>query len=187
MDDTLLRFEHEWRFGNRRKAARIAEQYITEHEGALKEPPYNLHWYGQEGLVGMVEAYREKGDEGSRIIVDMWLLTKFPKSLADAYFPEDKLPKLSLPPKYLLEKFQDEWKRGDREVAKREAEELALEYSNANRVLYGYDLEDTVLLCESYKHYGDMDSATYVEMFQLLEFKPQKITGEMNVGSLRAT
>jgi hypothetical protein len=182
MDDALLKFEHEWRFGNRRKAARIAADYIGQHEENLKKPPFNLHWYGTEGLVGMVEAYREKGDEGSRIIVDMWMLVKYPKSLADSYFPQDRMPELVLPSKVILNRFREEWKTGDRDKARMTAIDHASEMSHLNKALYSYDLEDIVLLCESYRHYGNEDSATFVEMFQLCEFDPQKITGEMNLG-----
>lgn len=180
MDDQLVKFEHQWRFGNRRKALRIAEEYIAAHEENLKKPPYNLHWYGQEGLVGMIDGYREKGDEGSRIIVDMWLLVKFPKTLNDAYFPESELPQLHLQNPEAMQQFLYEWRQGDRDKAKT----IAKEFVEANKldVLHEYDLEDLCLLCESYRHYSQLGSANVVEMFQLVYYEPQNITGELTVG-----
>ncbi len=76
MDDTCARFEHEWLHGDRDLARQLACEYVTAHEQRLATV---LDRYSLEGLVTLIDGYREAGRHEDRLFADMWLLARYPQ------------------------------------------------------------------------------------------------------------
>lgn len=74
LDEDILRFDYEWREGDREKAKEIAKNYVNTHRDFL-EPIFMQ--YTREMLVVEVEALRRFKRLSDRIVVDMWLLSEY--------------------------------------------------------------------------------------------------------------
>ena len=76
MDVMLEEFDSQWRAGgeSRTRAYTLAKDYArTRRQDFAAIADYDI-----PSLVGLVEAYREAGDEENRILADIWLLASFP-------------------------------------------------------------------------------------------------------------
>ncbi len=87
MDEYVARFDQEWKHGDKATAREMAKVYVEGHranlmanlttavrkvrEAHLDDPP------SIPDLVSLVDAYRKKGWEEDRIIVDMVLLAGY--------------------------------------------------------------------------------------------------------------
>ena len=76
MDVMLEGFDSQWRAGgeSRTRAYTLAKDYAA----ARRQDFAAIADYDIPSLVGLVEAYREAGDEENRILADIWLLASFP-------------------------------------------------------------------------------------------------------------
>lgn len=74
LDEDILRFDYEWREGNRDKAKEIAVAYVNKNRDFLQP---KLMQYTREMLVKEVEALRNARRLSDRIVVDMWLLSEY--------------------------------------------------------------------------------------------------------------
>lgn len=72
-DPVVARFDREWRKGDRELARKIAKEYIADRREELAPLLANLT---VNEMVALIEGYRAKGDESSRTVADMWLLTQ---------------------------------------------------------------------------------------------------------------
>lgn len=73
MNPELARFEDEWRHGDRSVAKQLAREYVDRNRARLSTL---LGSYDLQGLVELVQLYRDGGQEENRIICDMWLLSE---------------------------------------------------------------------------------------------------------------
>lgn len=74
----LLRFEHEWRAGDRGVAREIAKEYVAARNDELFDA---LGGLTREELVKLVDGYREVGDLSSVLVIQMWQLAKLEPEL----------------------------------------------------------------------------------------------------------
>jgi hypothetical protein len=74
LDENVLRFDHEWRAGDRVKAREIAVAFIETHRTFL-EPI--LMKYTRDMLVKEVGNLRAESRIVDCIIVEMWLLSEY--------------------------------------------------------------------------------------------------------------
>lgn len=83
-----------------------------------------------------------------------------------------------------LERFDHEWKHGDRALAK----ELAIEWVDRHPqiavTLDPYALEDIVRMIGRYYDIGNESDRIIADMYLLARRPPQHITGTLNMGSL---
>ncbi len=79
----LAAFQSELKSGDRAKALELAQAYIDPRRQHLA-PFFSM--YTLEGLVKLMDAYREKGDEASCIILEMWVqLEHGPQKVTGAF------------------------------------------------------------------------------------------------------
>jgi hypothetical protein len=81
-------------------------------------------------------------------------------------------------------RFDLEWKHGDKATAR----EMARVYVEANRatlepILSQYSLEGLVGLIDDYRKAGREEDRIIADMWLLSEYQPQKVTGQMAIGS----
>lgn len=76
MTDTehILRFDHEWRVGDRAVAVQLAKEYVNQHRPALAE---QLIKFTLDDMVKLIDQYREAGQHENRLIAEMWLLSEY--------------------------------------------------------------------------------------------------------------
>ena len=74
IDAAILKFEHEWREGDRDEARRIAKDYIERHADEVKI----LGYMSQEGIVKLVEDYKAAGDLVNELVAKMWIVAHQP-------------------------------------------------------------------------------------------------------------
>ena len=85
-----------------------------------------------------------------------------------------------------VELFEEEWQHGDRAVAK----QMAKDYVEKNRaelepILSRFTLEGLVDLVTAYRNAGRHEDRIITDMWLLSEYKPQNITGSLQVGTVQ--
>lgn len=67
----LADFDLEWFHGNRELAMEMARAYFTPERRANLEPFFRR--YTIDGLVALMDAYRERGEKASMVVLEMWI------------------------------------------------------------------------------------------------------------------
>jgi hypothetical protein len=85
-----------------------------------------------------------------------------------------------------VERFENEWHHGDRTVAK----QMAKDYVVAHReelepILSRFTLEGLVDLVTAYRNAGREEDRIITDMWLLSEYKPQNITGSIQMGAVQ--
>jgi hypothetical protein len=180
MHADVTAFAYEWQHGSRHRAQEIARRFVEENGEYLERE--RLPWYNRDGLVKNVEALRIEGKEEAALICEMYVQVKFAPTQAERLYRGDELPDLSgVGDESEWDSFEELWRRGHRDLAKRFADDFVGFYREELKVLHRYTLEDLVLLCESYRAVGRLNEVTVVEMWLKSEYEPQSITGYFDV------
>ncbi len=82
-----------------------------------------------------------------------------------------------------IEAFREEWKNGDRAVAKQMAKDHVEAHRDAFVSRYSeIDREEIPALVDTYRRAGNHDAVTRIDMWILSEFEQKKIGGRGNIG-----
>lgn len=73
LNQDLVRFDWEWKNGDREVARSLAKEYVEAHYHELKI----LENWTLEDIVKAIDLFREQGREEDRIAADAWLLAKY--------------------------------------------------------------------------------------------------------------
>jgi hypothetical protein len=81
-----------------------------------------------------------------------------------------------------LQRFDHEWKHGDRALAREMAAEWVAAHPALHPILTPRTLEDLVKMMDGYRAAGDEENCIIVDMWLLTNYKPQNITGVLSFG-----
>ena len=85
-----------------------------------------------------------------------------------------------------VERFEHEWHHGDRTAAKQMAKDyVAAHRAELEPILAKFTLEGLVDLVTSYRRAGREEDRIITDMWLLSEYKPQNITGTIQMGSVQ--
>lgn len=181
MQDEVVAYLHEWRFGSRRKAQEIAERYVAAHADWYDAE--RVSWFSRDGLVKNIEDLRLAGQSEAVAMCEMYALAKFGGTQDGRLIPADELPVIDIGRPEDRVEFEHLW-RTDRDEAKSCAMTFVSDHrEQLVRQFSRYTLEDLVVLVESYREAGREDERLTVEMWLLGEYKPQQIEGAFDVGA----
>lgn len=82
----------------------------------------------------------------------------------------------------ILARFEHEWTRGDRDVARSIAHDyIKSAHPRLRELLRQYSLEGIVRLVDAYRIAGKDEDRIIAEMWLLVEYPPQTITGQFDI------
>ena len=81
-----------------------------------------------------------------------------------------------------LERFDHEWKKGDRALAKELAKEWVAAHPAIEQTLGQYTIEDLVRFVDRYREAGEESDRIITDMYLLAKFPPQRIVGSFAIG-----
>jgi len=81
-----------------------------------------------------------------------------------------------------LARFEHEWQRGDRDLARSIARDwIASAHPRLRELLRQYSLEGLVRLVSAYRAAGQEEDMIIAKMWILVEYPPQNITGQFDI------
>lgn len=166
----------------REEAKTLAKTYIA---GAADRLLHLDTDYTRDGLVHLVESYREQDRHVDALITEMFIMAKYSTSGPPPVIPSSELPDLRsavdthLP---VIRQHLQLWARlPTREQATDLAKQFVQDHSGDLFVFNRYTLAEMVNLVESYRAAGRRRESVLANMWILANYEPQDIVGTFDL------